>query len=85
MTTEGLEGGARGTEDRALRIVVNGIGRDVPRDATVAALMTDLDIAAEPRGVAIALDGIVVPRALWETTALFEGATVEVVRASAGG
>jgi sulfur carrier protein len=37
------------------------------------------------RGVAVAVDGEVVPRAEWESRALSEGENVEVVRAVQGG
>jgi sulfur carrier protein len=45
----------------------------------------DLDIADEPRGFAISLNGAVVRRAAWSTTAVREGDTVEIIRATAGG
>jgi sulfur carrier protein len=38
-----------------------------------------------PRGVAVALDGTVVPRARLADTALHEGARIEVVTAVQGG
>src|ERR1700753_2770750 len=42
--------------------------------------------APEPaRGVAVALDGEVVPRSEWESTALRDGAAVEVLAAIQGG
>jgi sulfur carrier protein len=41
--------------------------------------------AVEPRGVAVAIDGEVVPRSLWATTAVPDGAKVEIVTAAAGG
>jgi sulfur carrier protein len=37
------------------------------------------------RGVAVALDGAIVPRSQWASTSLTEGATIEVVTAAAGG
>jgi sulfur carrier protein len=39
----------------------------------------------EGRGVAVALDGEVVPRSAWGTTALRSGAVVEVLTAVQGG
>lgn len=42
--------------------------------------------APEPfRGVAVAVDGEVVPRGAWDATALHEGARVEVLQAVQGG
>jgi sulfur carrier protein len=40
---------------------------------------------SEGRGVAVALDGEVVPRRLWDEVALREGQRVEVVQAVQGG
>ena len=39
----------------------------------------------DPRGVAVALDGEVVPRGSWATTRVREGQAVEVLRAVQGG
>jgi sulfur carrier protein len=39
----------------------------------------------ETRGVAVAIDGDVVPRSMWATTSVPDGATVEIVTAAAGG
>jgi sulfur carrier protein len=40
---------------------------------------------APARGVAVAVDGEVVPRSAWESTTLREGQTIEVVGAIQGG
>jgi sulfur carrier protein len=63
---------------------VNGVDEPL-RAATVAALLAEREIAPNGRGVAVALNGAVVPRARWETTALTAGDTVEIVRAMQGG
>jgi len=65
-------------------IQVNGADRALDTK-TVAALVTALGIAAEARGVAVALNGAVVPRAQWPTAALAAGDRVEVIRAMQGG
>ncbi len=52
--------------------------------ATVQALLEQEEIA-ETRGVAVALNGAVVPRAEWHRTALHAGDAVEIVRARQGG
>ena len=44
-----------------------------------------LGLEADARGVAVAVDGEVVPRACWETFALPEDARVEVLTAMQGG
>jgi sulfur carrier protein len=53
--------------------------------ATVAALLDEKDIGADARGVAVALNGAVVPRAAWRDTRLSPGDAVEIVRARQGG
>ena len=55
----------------------------MPAEATVANLVEQL--SAPPRGVAVAIDGEVVPRGQWAATPLPEGARVEVVAAIQGG
>jgi sulfur carrier protein len=41
--------------------------------------------AHEPRGVAVAVDGEVVPRSEWDRTSLHGGQSIEVMRAVQGG
>ena len=48
-------------------------------------LLGRLGLAADARGVAVAVDGEVVPRADWESFALAEDARVEVLTAMQGG
>jgi sulfur carrier protein len=63
---------------------VNGAEREVERGTTVEALVRSL--GAEPaRGIAVALDGEVVPRSAWRETAVAEGQELEVLRAVQGG
>ena len=50
---------------------------------TIAALLDEKEI--DPRGVAVALNGAVVPRAAWADTALSPGDALEIVRARQGG
>jgi sulfur carrier protein len=65
-------------------LTVNGVAE--PLEATtVAALLAARDIAPDGRGVAVALNGAVVRRAAWATTALNPGDSVEIVRAMQGG
>ncbi|MBW4718917.1 sulfur carrier protein ThiS [Saccharothrix obliqua] len=62
---------------------VNGEDRELADGATVA---TVLDLLGAPAsGVAVALDGEVVPRAVWASTPVREGAAVEVLTAVQGG
>ncbi|MDX6640210.1 MAG: sulfur carrier protein [Solirubrobacteraceae bacterium] len=64
-------------------ILVNGERATVDPGTTVAQLLVALD--APDRGVAVAVDGEVVPRGAWERTALADEARVEVVMAVQGG
>jgi sulfur carrier protein len=68
-----------------MTILLNGEPRDVPPGTTVRALLDALEVPGGARGVAIAVDAAVVPRAEWETTRIDDGARVEVVRAIQGG
>ena len=65
-------------------LTVNGVSEPL-QAATVAALLAERDIAPDGRGVAVALNGALVRRADWATTALTAGDMVEIVRAMQGG
>jgi sulfur carrier protein len=64
-------------------ISVNGDPSEVAPGTTVTELLRVLD--APDRGVAVAIDGEVVPRGSWDETALADEAKVEVVMAVQGG
>jgi sulfur carrier protein len=64
-------------------VSVNGALREVAAGTTVAALVHEL--GAGPRGVAVAIDRVVVPRSAWGEVVVEEGAHVEIVAAAAGG
>ena len=64
-------------------IMVNGAERELPDGATVADALAAL--GAPDKGIAVALDGEVVPRASWSATVLSEGGAVEVLTAVQGG
>jgi sulfur carrier protein len=66
-------------------IVLNGQRSDLRAGETVAAVLARLDLARDAPGVAVAVDGEVVPRSTWETFALRDGARVEVLTAMQGG
>jgi sulfur carrier protein len=66
-------------------VTVNGQRRELPAGATVASIVAALAAAPEGRGVAVAVEGEVVPRGSWSLTELSEGAHVEVVAAVQGG
>jgi sulfur carrier protein len=66
-------------------IVLNGEPADVQSGETVAGVLDRLGLSADARGVAVAVDGEVVPRAGWQTFALTDDARVEVLTAMQGG
>jgi sulfur carrier protein len=66
-------------------IVVNGEPREHGDGEAVAALIESLGLPARARGVAVAVDGEVIPRAGWQTFAIPDGARVEVLTAMQGG
>jgi sulfur carrier protein len=68
-----------------MRVVLNGERRELASDATVREAVTATGAPSEGRGVAVALDGEVVPRRLWDEISLIEGQRVEVVQAVQGG
>ena len=68
-----------------MKILLNGCERDVPGGATVDQAV-DAAVATPARaGLAVAVEGEVVPRGEWERTALAEGQRVEVLHAVQGG
>jgi sulfur carrier protein len=52
---------------------------------TLAALLAEKAVDTEQKGIAVAVNGAVVPRASWPTTQLKPGDSVEIVRARQGG
>jgi sulfur carrier protein len=66
-------------------IVLNGQRSDVRAGESIGAVLARLGIDAEARGVAVAVDGEVVPRAQWRSFTVGDGAHVEVLTAMQGG
>jgi sulfur carrier protein len=66
-----------------VELTVNGIGRTVPDGATVADVVAAA--TSQTRGLAVAVNGEVVPRAGWPTRKLRDGDRVEVLAATQGG
>ncbi|MGA8806048.1 MAG: sulfur carrier protein ThiS [Solirubrobacterales bacterium] len=67
-----------------MRVELNGEPTALPDGATVAAAI-EASGAAARRGVAVAVDGEVVPRSEWDATRLHEGEKIEVLAAIQGG
>ena len=67
-----------------MKISVNG--RDMSVKAReLDALLTEIGMGTERGGIAIAIDGAVVPRSDWMKTTIEEGAAIEIVGAAQGG
>jgi sulfur carrier protein len=71
------------SERKLMEVRVNGTLRQIDDDLTVAELLELVD--APTTGVAVAVDGSVVPRAAWPTTSVHDGAVVEILTAVQGG
>jgi len=65
-------------------IRVNG-ENELLEATTVGALLAEKAVDTGQRGIAVALNGSVVPRAAWRETVLRAGDSVEIVRARQGG
>jgi sulfur carrier protein len=66
-------------------IFLNGEGSDLQAGETVAVALARLRLSIDAHGVAVAVDGQVVPRSTWETFMLSADARVEVLTAMQGG
>jgi sulfur carrier protein len=61
-------------------------GQDEPLGVvTLAALLEEKAIDTSQRGIAVALNGAIVPRATWPQTELHPGDSIEIVRVLQGG
>ncbi len=68
-----------------MRIELNGEPCELADGATLADAVRESGAEQGGRGVAVALDGEVVPRGEWGSTTLAEGHSVEVLAAIQGG
>jgi len=68
-----------------MRIELNGRAQELAEGATLDAAVRAAGATEDARGIAVALDGTVVPRSEWEQTPLREGQAVEVLAAIQGG
>lgn len=68
-----------------MRVILNGRPHELGAGARVGDAVVASGAPAGGRGVAVALDGEVVPRPRWEAVELREDQRVEVVQAVQGG
>ena len=66
-----------------MNVLVNGVVTPIAADASLADVLAAHGVPE--RGVAVAVAGEVVPRTAWASTALREGAVLEVLTAVQGG
>ena len=66
-----------------MTITINGAEHGVEADSSLVTILDAYGVAE--KGVAVAVDGAVVPRASWRDTIVPDGATVEVLTAVQGG
>lgn len=66
-------------------ITVNGQPRDLPAGTPVTRVVSELVGSPDARGVAVAVNGEVVPRTAWAATVVGPGDRVEVLTATQGG
>ena len=69
--------------ESTFRIVVNGESREVRAGETIAGLVRTLEL--DPGRLAIELDRRIVKRDAWASTALPEGARLDIVQFVGGG
>jgi sulfur carrier protein len=68
-----------------MMIELNGSSAELRDGASIADAIAAAGAGDDRRGVAVAVEGEVVPRAEWALTTLRDGQSVEVVRAMQGG
>ncbi len=65
-------------------LILNGRKRPFP-GADLLALLAEMKVAGNAKGVAVAVNGEIIPRARWAETRLAPGDEVDVVGAVQGG
>ena len=67
-----------------MKVVVNGETKDLAASVSLAEVVSQTG-ARGPRGVAVAVNGEVIPKSAWPTVSLSENDRVEVLAAIGGG
>jgi sulfur carrier protein len=71
--------------DSAISITLNGERASVDAGASIVTTLASRGLNPEQPGIAVAVNGRVIRRALWRETVLGEGDEVEVITAFQGG
>lgn len=66
-----------------MQVVINGTSREITENTTLQQVLDEYGVPE--RGVAVAVDGTVVPRTSWPTTTLRPDTGIEVLTAVQGG
>lgn len=64
-------------------ITVNGKELDIAGEVTMRQLL--LQLSMPERGIAVAVDGTVLPKSRWGATTVEKGSTIEILTAVQGG
>ncbi|NBO45677.1 MAG: sulfur carrier protein ThiS [Actinobacteria bacterium] len=73
------------TATNNLTVTLNGVATELPHGAHVSDVVVHALKGVSSSGVAVAVDGVVVPRSSWSATAVAHGSTIELVTATQGG
>jgi sulfur carrier protein len=68
-----------------MELTINGQTKSIEAANIAQLLATELDEGHSGRGIAVAVNGQVVPRTEWENARIHAGDRVEIVRALPGG
>jgi sulfur carrier protein len=68
-----------------VNVVLNGEPRELPEGCSVSAAVEASGAEPEGRGLAVAIDGEVLPRGRWDAVELRPGQRVEILQAVQGG
>lgn len=68
-----------------MELTINGQAKTIEAANIAQLLAAELEEGHSQRGIAVAVNGEVVPRAQWETARIHAGDRVEIVRALPGG
>lgn len=66
-----------------MRVEVNGQERRLPDGSTIADVLATM--VGDVKGVAVALDGVVIHRGRWPEVVVTDGARIEILTAVQGG
>ena len=68
-----------------MRIILSGEPRELESADNLHDLLAHIAIDPSKNGIAIARNGVVIPKKNWENEPLADGDAIEIVRASQGG